>query len=282
MKIGYFTAGTVGGGHIVRGLAIARGLRRAGYSGRFRIFSPIAIRGAGTWAEQEVVRASSTELEDPTSAWESVLATAIYSYAPDLVIVDLFWAPLRHVLPELRCEAWLLLRKHPRWWFSGTPRRRFVSSQFARIIAIEPFRSEHASEMIDPIVVCNPEECHDATGLRQLICATDAEPLVIAICGGRPEEMARLVDGRDCYQWNLFDPNAPFPAAEWLPGADAVLCGAGYNSFWEAAWLGYARRAIFVPFARSVDSQEWRLATCLGRRVTSNGADVLAHWIMQP
>ena len=281
MKIGYFTAGTIGGGHVVRGFAIARGLRRAGHSHQFRIFSPVAIPAAGTWAEQEVIRASSAELEGPTSARESMLAGAIFSYAPDLLIVDLFWAPLHHVLSELDCEAWLLLRKHPRWWFSGTPNRRFVSSQFTRIIAIEPFRSEHASEMIDPIVVCNPEECHDATSLRQRICAKDAKPLVIAVHGGRPEEMDRLVGKRDCYRWNLFDARAPFPAAEWLPGADSVLCGAGYNSLWEATWLAYAHRTTFVPFARSVDSQEWRLATCLGRRLTSNGADVLARWITQ-
>ena len=40
MKIGFFTAGTIGAGHLLRGMALERGLRRAGFGGEFRMFGP--------------------------------------------------------------------------------------------------------------------------------------------------------------------------------------------------------------------------------------------------
>ena len=36
------------------------------------------------------------------------------------------------------------------------------------------------------------------------------------------------------------------PAMEVLPAADVVVCGAGYNSYWETRALGL--RAVFRPF----------------------------------
>ena len=46
------------------------------------------------------------------------------------------------------------------------------------------------------------------------------------------------------------------PAAELLPAADLVVCGAGYNSHAEVVLFG--KRALFCPFERKHDRQHLR------------------------
>ena len=88
---------------------------------------------------------------------------------------------------------------------------------------------------------------------------------------------------RNCIvmSFDATDPAALFPLAEWLSGADAICTGAGYNSFWEARWLGYYNRTRFTAFGRHIDDQEWRLTECADYTPKENGADQLARWMME-
>lgn len=97
----------------------------------------------------------------------------------------------------------------------------------------------------------------------------------------RPGLVAAAAGSGETAVLSLFEREALFPAAEWLPGADAVVSGAGYNAFWEARWLGYADRATFVPLPRRIDDQARRLAECRRHPMRVNGADRLAGWILQ-
>ena len=96
----------------------------------------------------------------------SELSVALADYAPDLLIADMFWAPLRHILPLLNTEVWLLVRSCPDIWLRGTETTPFDSSQFTRIIGIEPLTHEEIREHIAPIVICNPD------GSMGLFCIT--------------------------------------------------------------------------------------------------------------
>ncbi len=138
MKIAYFTAGDRGAGHFMRGLAVLRGLARAGFQGTYRMFGPQLPFPAADRPDYEVVPIHKVELQDRDLAQESELARALRRFDPDLVLVDLFWAPLLHVLPTLRAETWLLLRDCPPVWLVGPERARFDAGQYARIIAFEP------------------------------------------------------------------------------------------------------------------------------------------------
>ena len=80
---------------------------------------------------------------------------------------------------------------------------------------------------------------------------------------------------------SLYEELAPFPLAEWLPGADAICTGAGYNSFWEARTLGYFDRTHFTPFSHHIDDQAWRVRECAHYSPKENGADRLAQWILR-
>jgi hypothetical protein len=217
--------------------------------------------------------------------------------------VDLFWAPLRHVLPLPSCAAWLLVRSVPPKWFVGPPGHPYERSQFARVIAIEPGAGlGHEDETIDPIVIANPDEVRPKTALREALGVADGERLLVVHQAGVPGEWTELTKGggtvhaftlsRDDVTIaasttspppapgvHVHDGDAFFPLAEWLPGADAIVSGAGYNAFWEAHWLGYARRTTFTPFARKIDDQAWRIRACAGSAPKQNGADVLARML---
>ena len=279
MRVAYFTAGTVGAGHLVRGHAIGRALGRCGFTGEYRAFGPPVPYPVAADVAYRPVAVDARELRDPARAVGSEIATALAEFRPDLLLVDLFWAPMRHVLPSLGCEAWLLLRTCPRAWFDGPPDTRFEARQFRRIIGIEPFRHAVIRESVDPIVVGNPDECRPRTALRERLGVPDGQPLTVTMHAGLAGELAQL--GADqAHRLDLFADDALFPVAEWLPGADRILCAAGYNAFWEARWLGYADRTRFTPLARKIDDQGWRVANCAAHPMRANGADTLAASIL--
>jgi hypothetical protein len=286
MKIAYFTAGTVGAGHQVRGLAIRRGLVRSGFAGEFRAFGPeVSFPAARGAVEREVVTIEGDRTyQDRHLAPASPLAEKLRAFAPDLLLVDLFWAPLYWILPQLSCPAWLLLRLCPPVWLQGPPGMPFRPEPFERILAIEPIEHLLLTDRLDPIVVANLEDCRPPHALRELLARPSGRPLAVVAHAGQRGEIDALRDALgaaapDAAVLDLFAEGAPFPAAEWLGGADRIAQGAGYNSFWEAHWLGYAERTVFLPFKRSIDDQTRRLRD-FRSTPKENGADRLARWIL--
>lgn len=282
-RIAFFTAGNVGAGHLVRGVAVARGLARAGFRGAYRIFGPplpFPVASALGYERVELVEA---ELRSAARAPQSALGRALSAFDPDVLVVDLFWAPVHHLLPSLRCEAWLLVRCCPRGWFGGPPDTRWEPARFRRVVGIEPVSHAAVREHIEPIVVCNAADCRPAGALRARLGVPEDRPLVVAMHAGERGELDRLAatGGDGVVRCDLFAPEALFPLAEWLGDADWILAGAGYNSFWEAVWLGRAQRTAFTPFPRAIDDQGWRLATCRAYRMRENGADVLARELLR-
>ena len=195
MKIAYLTAGNVGGGHFVRGLAIERGLRRAGFAGGYRMFGPRLdfplARRCETYEEVPILR-EGVALQHPQLAQTSTLAVRLREYRPDLLLVDLFWAAVRWVLPLPECEAWLLVRSCPAAWLQGTPQLPFAQRQFRRILGIEPLTYPVLTEVIDPIVIANRDECRPAGALRESYEVPAGRPLTVVVQGGEPGEAAAL------------------------------------------------------------------------------------------
>jgi hypothetical protein len=286
MKIAYLTGGTVGAGHLVRGVAIGRGLERAGLRGTYRMFGPRLPFAAARMQEgYEVIDIAGERaaLTHPHLAVTTELARRLEAFDADLLIVDLFWAAVRWLLPHLRCEAWLLLRICPPVWLVGSPELPFAPAQFARVIGIEPVDYPAVGDRLDPVVVCNPGECRPRAALRERLGVPAGRELAVVVHAGEPGEADQLRAAAAPAQpitLDLFEPEALFPAAEWLPGADRVHAGAGYNAFWEARWLGYAERTRFLPFRRSIDDQDLRLRTFRESAMRANGADTLARWIL--
>jgi hypothetical protein len=231
VRVAYFTAGTVGAGHHVRGLAVRRALARASFQGELRTFGPpLPYPGSHTasLAPQHELELDRVELSDPRRAPESELAHALRSFDPDLVLVDMFWAPVRFILPSLRAQAWLLVRKCPPVWFVGpNDAVRFDRSSFARVYAIEPgLEVGLESREIEPIVIANPGECRPPDALRRRFGVPSGAKLDVVVHAGRAGERARIEVGHDGARvLDLFGDDALFPAAEWLGGRTRSRAG---------------------------------------------------------
>ncbi len=101
---------------------------------------------------------------------------------------------------------------------------------------------------------------------RGALCALLDEPasrpLRLVVRAGLPEDRAVLEDAAralDPGRWrtlDLADAGAPFPAARWLGAlreGDQLVAAPGYNTFWEAQTLGFARYTRWVPGSRPGD-----------------------------
>jgi hypothetical protein len=297
-KIAYFTAGTTGAGHLARGIALARALARDGSRATFGIFAPPSTLSFARRPSFHAVPVDHVELTDPGRAQGSDLACALRDFAPDVLLVDLFWAPLCRLLPLPACEAWLLVRRTHASWLVGPPGLPFDRSGFTRILGIEPgLDVATIDETIAPVVGVNREELRPRGALYDALGISRRVPLAVIHQAGEPNEWRKLLEVRDERPVHVFTPGglavgatvadgvhvhdgeSLFPLAEWLGDATALACGAGYNAFWEARALGHAARTTFVPFVRKIDDQHWRLRTCSEHTPRENGADVIARWL---
>jgi len=286
-RVAFFTAGTVGAGHLMRALAIGRALARAGSSARYRVIGPPLPYPVPAGLDYHAVPIDPVELLDPARAPRSELAAELLGFMPQRLVVDLFWVPLVRLLPMTGCEAWLLVRRVPPVWFTGPPGVPFEPRMFTRVLAIEPGVEGPIDETIDPVLVSNPDECRPRGALRAHLGVAPSERLVVVHQAGKAGELDALLATVDAGEGRVvrFAPTSsgfdgPFPLCEWLGDADALVSGAGYNAFWEAAWLGYAARTRFVPFPRDLDDQAWRVRTGAGNVPRNNGADVLARQLL--
>ncbi|MFO0557682.1 MAG: hypothetical protein U0269_06655 [Polyangiales bacterium] len=287
MRVAYFTAGSAGAGHLVRGVAIARALDRArpDASRELRIFSPPSAFAhvAERWLEPVVIEPAL--LRSKRTADESAVARALRAYAPDVLVIDLFWAPL--VFVTLSCPTVLLLRSVPAAWLVGPAEARFDHRRYERVFAIEPAPGLDRFEPLSPIVVSTRAEARDRSALRALLDRRDG-PLRIIARGGLEsdhEQLARVAHELDAGPWDTLDlssPSAPFPAAEWLAAmeqGDRLVACPGYNLYWEARTLGFDAHTTWVPIARKLDAPAMR-AALTGPAPRSNGADELARILL--
>lgn len=282
-KIAYFTAGSIGAGHLVRGLAIEKGLRRAGYRGQYEMYGPGIPFVIDAPPNHTTIEINSSQLRDPTRAKLSEVALILQAYDPDLVIIDMFWVPMIHIMDDLRAECWLLLHKCAPRWLKGPSFARFDPSRYDRVLATEPLNHPLLPEEIEPIVIFDPDEMEPPGALRQRIDVDDDTHLTVAMHAGMAGEIDTFEapPSGEIFRSDMHtDGDVIFPIAKWLGDADAILSGAGYNVFWEAKWLGYYDRCHLKAFERPIDDQAWRLETLGDYEMKENGADQLASMIL--
>ncbi len=286
-RVAFFTSTMGGGGHLALALSVRRGLERAGFPGHLRCFGPpIPYRGVDV-GDYVVAALSEAELRSPTLARNSDLARQLCAWRPDLVLVDKFWFPVRHILPLLRAPAWLLLHWCPPGWMQGPPalREGDAWSRFERVISIEPLGHCPGAEEVPPLVVCNPDECHPPDALKRRLGIDPRAHLTLIVQTGMEGEVERLEaahrgDPRRVVRALSMHRGDPiFPIAPWLPGADALIGGCGYGFPWEVVWLGLRERTTLHPFPRTIDDQALRARLLPHITPRENGADVLARQI---
>lgn len=287
-RIAYFTAGSAGAGHLVRGVALGRALERAARAAHregpsFRIFAPPSpfSRIARPWLETVELQPALLRVKE--TARGSAIARAIAAFDPHLLVIDLFWVPLFFV--PIACPTWLLLRSVPPAWLVGPKEARFDAARYERVLSIEPAPGLERFESIDPIVVTNASEVRTRAELAALLGQPTSSALRVVAQGGLASDrstLSRVAEGLDAGPWTNLDlaaEDAPFPAAEWLgalTAEDRLVASPGYNLYWEARALGFDARTTWVPIPRKFDDPAMRAALS-SPSPRKNGADTLAH-----
>jgi hypothetical protein len=308
LRILYLTAGTIGAGHVMRGVAIHRALERLGGRGQFVLAGPqpdLTIHLTGGMAagphpagdtvgrlqlEPRSIRVDATRVADRDQALDSDAARLARELDPDLVLVDLFWVPFLHLVRACPAPSWLLLRSCPAKWLRGPPSVPFDARAFARVIWTEPGADgivEGASR-VEPIVVASRDDERRGPSLRERLGARGARPLALVAHGGMTGEIerldalarARFGHTHEVAHANLRRAGVPFPLAPWLREADVIVGGAGYNLAWELTWLDLHARATLVPFDRPIDDQHARARLAPSHAMAANGAEQLASQIL--
>jgi len=274
MRIAFFTATMGGAGHLVHALAVERGLRRQGFEGVFRVVGPevpYPVEHGLDYVVGTVPRAAFRAAE---AALATAAARELLAFDPDVLLVDMFWAPLTHVLPALRGEAWLLLHTVPRSWLRGPLKNRFQPELFARVLATEPMRHHPELDAIPPVVVCNPDEQQPVMALKQHLGVPLDQHLTLVAQTGMPGELERLAEqakeqGSVVCSLSLRQPGA-LRTASWVgPG---TICGgrrAGWGCPTGLTALRLTAPLTTRPFARRAASSRkrtgptcWRACSC--------------------
>ncbi|MDB5098185.1 MAG: hypothetical protein JWM80_2606 [Cyanobacteria bacterium RYN_339] len=189
--------------------------------------------------------------------------------AADLLVVDTFADGAHGELTAERLQAFprraLIAREH-------APEGRAWPVYHLRL-APHDEDPRPGVEAVGPVLLRQPEEAL-APQQARLALGMGPGPLVVAMHAGDDGEIMGFFDQVTAavgllpgVQLVLLTP-LPLPGGPWpdvrhvhpamevLPAADLILCGAGYNSYWETRALG--KRVLLRPFGRSHDKQEAR------------------------
>jgi hypothetical protein len=290
VRIVYYTVGASGSGNLVLGLSIANALRRHGGEDTFTILSssPRFLQLADQMGvhHREIPFEDETQLSR-TASRSSALYNTIVSLDPDVLIVTLHWFMLSTFIQELPCKKVFLCRQAEDRFFSMTvagENRAFQPQDYDLALAIEPFPTHQPLQRINPIVLRNRDEILPRrNALTTLGLKEEGNHCLFAFNGG-PGEFERV---KKTYSYledegyeMVYSTNyrgGLFPAVDYFNAFEMIICGAGYNAFWEAVY--FQKDAVFVPGPRRFENQVWRVEECQEYAFARNGADDLVELI---
>ena len=274
-----------GSGPVVLGIAIANALRRRGLEADFTIlssghFAHLADRLGIDHAEIPIEEAEQLSLR----AWpQSILFETLSSLAPDVLIVDQFWFMVHHFLGELPGRKIFLSRRIEDSTFSISlkdERITFRPADYDRALATEPFAGSVITDHIEPIIIRNRDEILPREQALDALDLHGSDKTCLFAINGKPGEFEEKKKMYSYLEENgyamVYSSNfrgGLFPAVDYFAAFDLLVCGAGYNAFWEAIY--FEKEAIFVPFPRRFENQRQRVADCEEYICKANGADQL-------
>lgn len=245
------------------------------------------VEGFGT--PITVLPPENAEALGPEFFRDSSLYRALADVRPDILVVDLNWPHLDAFIRYLPCRKVFLTRLID----SGTFRFRTAGRELAfrpedydLLFRTEPgFDLPFPSESLEPIIIRNRDEILPREDARaDLGLAPEDRACLFAFNGkeGEGAEAWRSFSYLEEEGWKVIRSDnregGLFPAVDWFNAFDLVVCGAGYNAFWEARY--FRKQAFFVPFPRLFEDVKRRIALCSDYEFEENGADQLVRRIL--
>ena len=218
----------------------------------------------------------------------SILFKTFMDLKPDVLLVDLLWFPLYYLINDLPFRKILLSRQVEDEFFSiSTPDAKLVfrPEDFDFIFAIEPFKNCIKMDSINPIVIRNRDEILSREEALNKLGLDDTSKSCLVAYNGHPGDFKKVKKTYsyledECYQvvYTTNYEGGIFPVVDYFNAFDLIICGAGYNSFWEAIYFN--KEAVFVPTRAMFESGERRVDECQEYTFVENGADQLVDIVM--
>lgn len=289
MKVLYLTTGATGSGRLVRGISIGNAFRRKEIEYDYTILSgsQFSYLADSLNIKHLVIPLEDVERFSKKEYQNTIFYQTLVSQNPDVIIVDLIWFTLHNFINELECKKIFLCRQVDDSFFSIDFPDNPISFQpenYDRVLSIEPFNSSFPMETINPIVLRNRDEILSRdNAISELKLDPDREICILSY-SGHPGDFKRVKKTyshlEDLYQmvYTTTYEEGIFPVIDYYNASDLIICGAGYNSFWEVIYLN--KEAIFVPTHAIFESGERRIHECQEYNFDENGADQLVDIIM--
>ncbi len=224
----------------------------------------------------------------PPETTESYVRTELLNLltdSPSILIVDALprglWGELATILPQLHSlPRILVLQDIPLEYVLSRNLEDFVANYYDLVVVPgraedPPFEDRVELEWTDPWLIRHPDDLPTRAGARHLLRIEPTHLLSIVICAsGNQDELeiygylAKALS--EILPWvavrclaaacpSQCPPQVwiPYwPAMDCLPGADIVISGAGYNTFYECMALGIP--LVAFPWDRIYDRQRAR------------------------
>lgn len=291
MKVVYYTSGLSGAGRVVRGIAIGNAFRRKNIECEYVIMSssPFGrLAGDAGFVHQTLPPEQENILDDQNYLGSNIYA-ALKQTAPYALLVDLLWFPLHPFIQELPCKKIFLCRQVDYRYFSfnhGNRQISFDPDSYDLRFAIEPHVDvPFKLEEIEPIVIRNRDEILPREeALAKLGLKGDQKTFLLAHYGnpGEFDQFKKKYQKLEKKGWRgVYSTDGEgglFPTVDYFNVFDLVICGAGYNSFWEVRYFN--KESIIIPTNRAYENVKIRMHDCKKHEFTENGADQLVDIIM--
>lgn len=290
MKAAYYTSGLSGAGRVVRGIAIGNAFRRKSIQCEYTIMSssPFGrLAEAAGFRHQELPPEDENILDDQNYL-DSHIYASLKEAAPDVLLADLLWFPLHPFIKELPCKKIFLCRQVDYRYFSfrrGSRQIEFDPDSYDLRLAIEPcadapFPLRH----INPIVIHNRDEILPrGEALARLGLEGDQKTFLLSHYGnpGEYDRFKKKYQKLEKKGWrgvySTGGEGGLFPVVDYFNAFDLIICGAGYNSFWEVKY--FKKEAIIIQTNRAYEDVKIRMRECKHHEFSENGADQLVDII---
>ena len=288
-KIVYYSAGLSGTGQLIRAAAIRNGLIRNNNDAKFTFLCGDGMGWIGDLLSLEYIEIPGENEEQLSNLnfRESVLYKTLTGLKPDVLLVWLTWFTHYYFIDELPAKKIFLAGQRSEEMYHiplPSGHLHFDPGQYDLLIKTEPMDFPYPAKEINPIIIKNRDEILPrAVALERLGVSGENQVCFLGTNGlrGEFEEMKKTYsyleeEGYEMVYSSNYD-GGLFPAVDYFNAFDLLICGAGYNSFWEAVY--FRKEAIFIPIPRPFEDPRLRVERYQDHEFDINGADQLAEII---
>ncbi len=291
MKILYYTSGKTGAGRVTRGIAIFNALKRKQIDCSFLILCSnnfSHLLNIFNISHFEIPLEDEIELSK-VNYKNSILYDTLITEKPDILIVDLLWFTIHNFINEIPCRKIFLCRQVFHDYFSIDFQGETITfnpEDYDYLFSIEPFNAPFEMTPLSPFVLRNRGEILSREEAAEKLKIDKGRKTCFLYCNGEPGEFQEIKDmfsylEKEGYQV-IYSSNYDkglFPVTDYFNVADHVICGGGYNSFWETKY--FQKDTIYIPAERNFESHEFRIQHNRDFTFDENGADQLVDFIMK-